>query len=70
MPGLVVRLAAAVGDEVEAGRPLLWLEAMKMQHEVRAPVGGIVVELSVHEGQQVDVDTVLAVVQAPEHEEP
>ena len=70
MPGSVVRLAVAVGDEVEEGQPLLWLEAMKMQHEVRAPVTGIVVELAVHEGQQVDVDTVLAVVREPEQGEP
>ena len=70
MPGSVVRLAVAVGDVVEEGQPLLWLEAMKMQHEVRAPVSGVVVELTVQEGQQVDVDTVLAVVRAPEQGEP
>jgi propionyl-CoA carboxylase alpha chain len=62
MPGTVVRLATRVGDRVRAGRPILWLEAMKMQHEVSAPRDGVVRHLAVAEGQQVDVGTVLAVV--------
>ena len=66
MPGAIVRIAVAEGDVVERGQPLLWLEAMKMQHEVSAPVAGTVAELPVHEGQQVDVGTVLAVVHAKE----
>ncbi|MEO6627013.1 MAG: biotin/lipoyl-containing protein, partial [Aquihabitans sp.] len=63
MPGSVVRVAVAVGDMVEKGQPLLWLEAMKMQHQVSAPVSGVVTELPVQPGQQVDVGAVLAVVQ-------
>jgi propionyl-CoA carboxylase alpha chain len=62
MPGSVVRIAAAVGDTVAAGQPLLWLEAMKMQHQINAPADGVLAELPVHEGQQVDVGAVLAVV--------
>jgi propionyl-CoA carboxylase alpha chain len=62
MPGSVVRLAVAVGDAVTAGQPMLWLEAMKMQHQINAPTDGVVSELPVHEGQQVDVGAVLAVV--------
>jgi propionyl-CoA carboxylase alpha chain len=62
MPGSVVRLAVAVGDQVRAGDPVLWLEAMKMQHRIDAPVDGIVAELPVAEGQQIDVGAVLAVV--------
>src|SRR5580700_6235547 len=54
MPGTVVRLAAAVGDEVAAGQPLLWLEAMKMEHLIAAPVAGVVAELPVAAGQQVE----------------
>ncbi|MEO6629514.1 MAG: biotin/lipoyl-containing protein, partial [Aquihabitans sp.] len=63
MPGSVVRVAVAVGDTVEKGQPLLWLEAMKMQHQVSAPISGVVTELPVQPGQQVDVGAVLAVVQ-------
>jgi propionyl-CoA carboxylase alpha chain len=62
MPGSVVRIAAAVGDAVTAGQPLLWLEAMKMQHQINAPADGVLAELPVREGQQVDVGAVLAVV--------
>jgi propionyl-CoA carboxylase alpha chain len=66
MPGTVVRLAAAVGDEVSAGQPLLWLEAMKMEHLVTAPAAGVVAELPVAAGQQVEVGSVLAVVKPKE----
>ncbi len=66
MPGTVVRLAAAVGDEVAAGQPLLWLEAMKMEHLIAAPAAGIVAELPVAAGQQVEVGSVLAVVKPEE----
>jgi propionyl-CoA carboxylase alpha chain len=62
MPGSVVRVAVAQGDEVTEGQVLLWLEAMKMQHEVRAPAAGVVAELAVAAGQQVEVGEVLAVV--------
>jgi propionyl-CoA carboxylase alpha chain len=70
MPGTVVRLAAAVGDEVAAGQPLLWLEAMKMEHLIAAPAAGIVAELPVTAGQQVEVGTTLAVVKPEPKEDP
>jgi propionyl-CoA carboxylase alpha chain len=63
MPGSVVRVGVAVGDEVSQGQPLLWLEAMKMEHTVSAPADGVVIELAVAAGQQVDLGAVLAVVQ-------
>ncbi len=62
MPGSVLRVAVAQGDFVQAGQPLLWLEAMKMEHQISASVDGVVVELDVKVGQQVEVGTVLAVV--------
>ncbi|TDC91880.1 biotin/lipoyl-binding protein [Saccharopolyspora aridisoli] len=69
MPGKVIRLAAATGDRVTAGQPILWLEAMKMEHTVAAPADGLLSELDVVAGQQVEVGTVLAVVDAPDTEE-
>ena len=66
MPGTVARIAAAVGDQVSAGQPLLWLEAMKMEHLIAAPAAGIVAELPVAAGQQVEVGSVLAVVKREE----
>ena len=50
LPGLVVAVTVAVGDEVEAGDSLLTIEAMKMQNEVRAPRAGRVIEVSVAAG--------------------
>ncbi|MBV6701040.1 biotin carboxylase N-terminal domain-containing protein [Kitasatospora aureofaciens] len=63
MPGTVIRTAAAVGDTVTAGQPLLFLEAMKMEHRVTAPADGTLVELRATPGQQVELGTLLAVVQ-------
>lgn len=62
-PGSVVRVEVSLGDTVEVGQPLVYLEAMKMEHPVLAPSAGIVTELSVTVGQQVDQGTVLAVVE-------
>ncbi len=53
MPGVVVELLVAVGDEVTAGQPLLILEAMKMQNEIPAPGDGVVKDLHVAAGKAV-----------------
>lgn len=63
MPGVVVRLGAAIGDRVQAGQPVLWLEAMKMEHQIVAPAPGVVTAMHVTPGQQVRVGTVLAVLE-------
>ncbi len=68
MPGNVIRLGAAVGETVTAGQPLIWLEAMKMEHTVTAPADGMLVDLNVKTGQQVEVGAILARVEAPEAE--
>lgn len=68
MPGNVIRLGAAIGDTVTAGQPLIWLEAMKMEHTITAPSDGVLAELNVETGQQVEVGAVLARVEAPEAE--
>src|SRR5699024_5178298 len=65
MPGTVIRLGAGEGDTVTAGQPLLWLEAMKMEHTVAAPADGVVTALHVDAGRQVEVGEVLAVVGDP-----
>jgi len=41
MPGTVLRLGVAVGEAVRAGNPVLWLEAMKMEHKITAPADGV-----------------------------
>ncbi|HSS23259.1 MAG TPA: biotin carboxylase N-terminal domain-containing protein [Mycobacterium sp.] len=68
MPGNVIRLGAQVGDTVTAGQPLIWLEAMKMEHTIAAPTDGVLTQLNVNTGQQVEVGAVLARVEAPESE--
>ena len=61
LPGTVVALRVAVGDEVSAAQELLVIEAMKMQHVVRADRAGRVEALPVHVGSTVEVGAVLAV---------
>ncbi|MEU9088037.1 biotin carboxylase N-terminal domain-containing protein [Streptomyces sp. NPDC048357] len=65
MPGTVVRIAEglAVGSPVTAGQPLLWLEAMKMEHRILAPASGTLTALHAVTGQQVEFGALLAVVQ-------
>ncbi|MCM1942887.1 ATP-grasp domain-containing protein [Streptomyces sp. G3] len=65
MPGTVVRVAEGLteGTTVQAGQPLLWLEAMKMEHKITAPVTGTLTELPVSPGRQVEMGTLLAVVE-------
>jgi propionyl-CoA carboxylase alpha chain len=68
MPGTVVRVAdeLAVGAAVRAGQPLLWLEAMKMEHQITAPVTGTLSALHTAPGRQVETGALLAVVEAGE----
>ncbi|MFD3699086.1 acetyl/propionyl/methylcrotonyl-CoA carboxylase subunit alpha [Streptomyces sp. NPDC058646] len=65
MPGTVVRVAEglAPGSAVTAGQPLLWLEAMKMEHRILAPASGTLTALHAATGRQVEFGALLAVVQ-------
>lgn len=62
MPGTVVSLGAATGDRVEAGQPIVTVEAMKMEHPAIAAISGVVT-LHVGLGEQVPKDHVLASVE-------
>ena len=59
MPGLVVRVAVEEGSKVEAGAPLVVLEAMKMENELRATASGVVKGVKVKAGQAVEKGQVL-----------
>jgi propionyl-CoA carboxylase alpha chain len=65
MPGTVVRIAEglAAGAAVRAGEPLIWLEAMKMEHKISAPATGTLTVLHAATGQQVELGALLAVVE-------
>jgi acetyl-CoA/propionyl-CoA carboxylase, biotin carboxylase, biotin carboxyl carrier protein len=62
MPGIVMAVKVAIGDRVLPGQPLVAVEAMKMEHTVVAPVGGVLAELPAPAGTQVAVDQVVALI--------
>ncbi|WP_288486507.1 acetyl/propionyl/methylcrotonyl-CoA carboxylase subunit alpha [uncultured Novosphingobium sp.] len=64
MPGKVIAVDVEAGQTVTAGQKLLTLEAMKMEHTLTAPFAGIVAELNVTAGQQVQVEALLARIEA------
>jgi propionyl-CoA carboxylase alpha chain len=64
MPGNVTRVAASLGDRVIAGQLVLVIEAMKMEHTITAPAAGVLAELRVAPGDQVNGGDVLAIVTA------
>ena len=63
MPGVVRAILVNVGDRVVAGDPLLILEAMKMENELRSMRAGVVKEVTVAPGQRVDQNAVLLILE-------
>lgn len=63
MPGKVVRLLVAVGDQVTAGQGIIVVEAMKMQNEIRSPLEGRVTAILAEQHSGVNAGTVLAVIE-------
>ena len=59
MPGRVVRTLVASGDSVAKGQPLVVVEAMKMENELKAPRDGVVKRVTVQPGELVEAGTVL-----------
>jgi len=59
MPGLLVRLAVAEGDQVKAGEELAVVEAMKMENSLRAVNDGTVAKISADQGESLEVDQVI-----------
>ena len=63
MPGRVVRILVAAGDEVELRQPVIVVEAMKMENELRAPKAGRVKEVAVEAGASVESGRLLVVIE-------
>ena len=63
MPGKVVRVLVKAGDAVLARQPVVVVEAMKMENELRADRDGMVAEIHVREGMSVDAGARLIVIQ-------
>jgi pyruvate carboxylase subunit B len=59
MPGLVVRVHVKPGDEVQAGAPVVAMEAMKMENELRSPAAGTVKAVHAAVGEAVQKGAVL-----------
>ncbi len=59
MPGRVVRLLVSPGDAVDARQPIIVVEAMKMENELRSPKAGRVKEISVAAGESVEAGRLL-----------
>jgi pyruvate carboxylase subunit B len=64
MPGTIIDVLVKEGDEVKAGDGVLILEAMKMETEVQAPVGGVVKAIHVAKGDSVNPDDALVEIEA------
>lgn len=59
MPGRIVKLLVPVGETVKKGQPVIVVEAMKMENEMKAPADGVLAEVYVKEGDAVDAGTKL-----------
>ncbi|GLX03765.1 biotin carboxylase N-terminal domain-containing protein [Microbispora sp. NBRC 16548] len=70
MPGTVLRVEVKPGDMVEAGQPVVVLEAMKMEHLIVSPASGTVAAVHVTPGAQVEAGVPLAVIEPSPPREP
>ncbi|HEY4559088.1 MAG TPA: biotin/lipoyl-containing protein, partial [Enteractinococcus sp.] len=68
MPGSIISVDVTNGQTVKAGQVLMSMEAMKMEHAIRATADGVVTDISVAVGDQVDAGKVLAIVSGDEEE--
>ncbi|MFZ1477529.1 MAG: acetyl-CoA carboxylase biotin carboxyl carrier protein subunit, partial [Sphingorhabdus sp.] len=68
MPGRIIAVEVTEGQAVTKGQKLLTLEAMKMEHSLTAPFDGVVAELNAEPGAQVQVEALLARIEAAEKE--
>jgi biotin carboxyl carrier protein len=62
LPGTVVKIFVNEGDEVQAGDPILVLEAMKMENEITSPASGVIKKLNVRKGEKVETGDLLAII--------
>ena len=63
MPGKIVKVLVAEGDEVQEGDGLVIVEAMKMENEMKSPKAGVVTKVGVGEGDTVEAGALLVVVE-------
>ena len=68
IPGKIVTIEVKEGQQVSEGQVVLILEAMKMQNEIQAPVNGTVISVNCGEGDSIEANVPLVVIE-PESEE-
>ncbi len=59
MPGKILHIHCKEGQRVEAGQPLLTIEAMKMENEIRSPNSGVIEKIAVESGQKIETGGLL-----------
>lgn len=68
MPGNIVKIMVEKGQAVREGDPLLIIEAMKMETTIYASLDGVVKEINTQQGEQVDADKILMIVEKESQE--
>jgi biotin carboxyl carrier protein len=63
MPGRIVRVLVSPGDRVSSGQPVVVVEAMKMENEMRSPKEGVVREIRAEEGAAIEAGAVLVIIE-------
>lgn len=64
MPGKILEILVAEGDEVKLGDPIAILEAMKMENELKAPIDGIVASITAAEGDSLEKNALILEIEA------
>lgn len=62
MPGKVLEISVTPGTQVSAGQPLVILEAMKMENELRSPHSGIIEKINISHGESVEKNELLLII--------
>ena len=64
MPGKILEIMVAEGDEVELGEPVAILEAMKMENELKAPLAGVVASITAKENDSLEKNALILEIEA------
>jgi biotin carboxyl carrier protein len=56
MPGMILKIHRKVGDNIKRGDPLIILEAMKMENEIKSPADGVLKEIFIQKGKSIEKD--------------
>ena len=63
MPGLILKILKKEGDRVEVGDTVIILEAMKMQNDLQARTAGVITQMNVKQGENVEMRQVLCIIE-------